>query len=83
VIELLRTTGAANDSLIRPCSLGSGGILYADRLGRLLGSRTRHPRASPGFVIPMAGETVTKLPEGPDWLYELKLDGSSYSVVVS
>jgi hypothetical protein len=27
----------------------------------------------------MAAQPVTKLPEGDDWLYELKLDGSPYS----
>jgi hypothetical protein len=38
---------------------------------------------SPVFVTPMAAESVTKLPEGHDWIYELKLDGSPYSVAVS
>ncbi len=27
------------------------------------------------FVVPMAAESVSQLPEGPEWLYELKLDG--------
>lgn len=31
--------------------------------------------AVPAFVIPMAAVQVAKLPEGPEWLYELKLDG--------
>jgi bifunctional non-homologous end joining protein LigD len=31
--------------------------------------------ARPSFVVPMAAQPVTALPEGPDWLYELKLDG--------
>jgi ATP-dependent DNA ligase len=39
-------------------------------------------RAEPAFVIQMAAQPVEKLPDGGDWLYELKLDGSSYSVVV-
>jgi hypothetical protein len=36
----------------------------------------------PAFVTPMAAQSVAELPEGDDWIYELKLDGSSYSVVV-
>jgi bifunctional non-homologous end joining protein LigD len=29
----------------------------------------------PSFVTPMAAHTIAKLPEGGEWLYELKLDG--------
>jgi bifunctional non-homologous end joining protein LigD len=29
----------------------------------------------PEFVTPMAARPVAQLPEGPEWLYELKLDG--------
>jgi bifunctional non-homologous end joining protein LigD len=29
----------------------------------------------PAYVIPMAAESGTVLPEGPEWAYELKLDG--------
>lgn len=32
-------------------------------------------RAVPAFVVPMAAQPVAQLPEGDDWLYELKLDG--------
>jgi bifunctional non-homologous end joining protein LigD len=32
-------------------------------------------RARPAFVTPMAAQVVTKLPEGDDWIYELKFDG--------
>jgi len=32
-------------------------------------------RARVGFVEPMLLLRTEKLPEGPDWLYELKLDG--------
>jgi bifunctional non-homologous end joining protein LigD len=32
-------------------------------------------RSIPSFVTPMAAHTVAKLPEGSEWLYELKLDG--------
>jgi hypothetical protein len=32
-------------------------------------------RASIGFVEPMLLLRTEKLPEGPDWLYELKFDG--------
>ena len=33
------------------------------------------PRTSPVFVTPMAALAVEKLPEGAEWLYELKFDG--------
>lgn len=33
------------------------------------------PRASPAFVTPMAAQVVKALPDGPEWWYELKLDG--------
>ena len=29
----------------------------------------------PEFIEPMAAQIVKTLPEGPDWLYELKFDG--------
>jgi len=32
-------------------------------------------KAAPAFVTPMAASSVTKLPEGPEWLYEVKWDG--------
>ena len=32
-------------------------------------------RTRPEFVVPMAAHAVRELPEGPEWLYELKLDG--------
>ena len=35
----------------------------------------RLPPSLPGFIEPMTATVVTALPEGPDWLYELKLDG--------
>lgn len=31
--------------------------------------------APPEFITPMAARPVAQLPEGPEWLYELKLDG--------
>jgi DNA ligase D-like protein (predicted ligase) len=31
--------------------------------------------SAPAFVVPMAAHSVTELPEGAEWLYELKLDG--------
>jgi bifunctional non-homologous end joining protein LigD len=34
-----------------------------------------HERQAPSFVTPMAALSVDVLPEGPQWLYELKLDG--------
>jgi bifunctional non-homologous end joining protein LigD len=30
---------------------------------------------APAFVEPMVASAVDKLPEGPEWLYELKFDG--------
>jgi hypothetical protein len=39
-------------------------------------------RSIPSFVTPMAAHIVSKLPEGSEWLYELKLDGSPCSVAV-
>jgi bifunctional non-homologous end joining protein LigD len=36
---------------------------------------TRKPRKAPAFVTPMAALPVKKLPEGDEWLYELKWDG--------
>jgi bifunctional non-homologous end joining protein LigD len=32
-------------------------------------------RSKPAFMVPMAAQLVAKLPEGPEWLYELKFDG--------
>jgi ATP-dependent DNA ligase len=32
------------------------------------------PRSAPAFVEPMAAQVVKKLPEGDDWLYEVKFD---------
>ena len=31
--------------------------------------------SSPAFVPPMTAKVVTALPEGPQWMYEVKLDG--------
>lgn len=36
----------------------------------------------PVFVTPMAAVSVTELPQGDEWLYELKLDGSPYFLLV-
>ena len=33
------------------------------------------PAAKPHFIEPMYAQTVKALPEGEDWLYEIKLDG--------
>jgi len=33
------------------------------------------PHPDPAFVTPMAAQAVKALPEGPEWLYEPKLDG--------
>jgi hypothetical protein len=39
------------------------------------GSRSTPQRTSPAFVTPMAAQVVKRLPEGDDWMYELKFDG--------
>ena len=39
------------------------------------GSHPTPQRTSPAFVTPMAAQVVKKLPEGDDWIYELKFDG--------
>jgi bifunctional non-homologous end joining protein LigD len=50
-----------------------------------LGRRGRRspppPRTAPAFVTPMAAQVVKRLPEGDEWLYELKFDG--YRALVS
>jgi ATP-dependent DNA ligase len=33
------------------------------------------PAREPGFIEPMECLAVTQLPEGADWVYEVKLDG--------
>lgn len=35
----------------------------------------RLSNASPAFITPMAAHSVAELPEGADWIYELKFDG--------
>ena len=41
------------------------------------------PAAAPGFVAPMAAGLVAEVPEGPDWLFEVKWDGFRVQAVVS
>jgi bifunctional non-homologous end joining protein LigD len=36
---------------------------------------TPKPRKAPAFITPMAALAVKKLPDGDEWLYELKWDG--------
>ena len=38
-------------------------------------SRSTPPRTGPAFFTPMAAKVVERLPEGDDWVYELKFDG--------
>jgi bifunctional non-homologous end joining protein LigD len=33
------------------------------------------PKREVGFIVPMECLAVTRLPDGPEWLYEIKLDG--------
>ena len=37
--------------------------------------RSATTRIPPAFVTPMAAQVVKRLPEGDDWVYELKFDG--------
>ena len=39
------------------------------------GSMQKSPAAKAHFIEPMYAVGVQKLPEGPDWQYEIKLDG--------
>ena len=36
---------------------------------------SKRPRAKPVFVTPMAAQVVKRLPDGDEWVYELKFDG--------
>ena len=38
-------------------------------------SRSASTGKPAAFVIPMAAQVVKRLPEGDDWIYELKLHG--------
>ena len=38
-------------------------------------ARSPHPGRSPSFIKPMAARVVDRLPEGNDWMYEVKFDG--------
>jgi bifunctional non-homologous end joining protein LigD len=38
--------------------------------------RTSSPvRVTPAFITPMAAQVIKRLPEGEEWIYELKFDG--------
>jgi ATP-dependent DNA ligase len=42
----------------------------------LLGKKvTSQPQRRPAFIEPMECLAVTKLPDGPEWAFEIKLDG--------
>jgi hypothetical protein len=47
-----------------PCKRKINGVAGSSKL-----------RSVPAFVTPVATHTVVQLPEGDEWLYELKLDG--------
>jgi ATP-dependent DNA ligase len=42
----------------------------------------RNTKPQPRFIAPMECERVPKLPEGDDWLYEIKQDGYRVIAVV-
>ena len=37
--------------------------------------RSRRIVAAPAFIQPMSAHLVDALPEGPEWMYEVKFDG--------
>ena len=39
----------------------------------------RHPKPQPRFIEPMECQRVAKLPEGEDWIYEIKQDRKTKS----
>lgn len=41
-------------------------------------SRAFNQRKLPAFFTPMVAQRADRLPEGDEWTYELKLDGSPY-----
>jgi bifunctional non-homologous end joining protein LigD len=71
---------------MKRCIEGSGRALFVRRLAVLLSVSDRHAydvvmaRRSPSsplpaFIRPMAAQLVQSLPDGKDWIFELKLDG--------
>jgi bifunctional non-homologous end joining protein LigD len=44
-------------------------------------AKTKAAKAKVSFIEPMQCKPVARLPEGPEWLYELKLDGYRCEVV--
>src|SRR6266567_5204276 len=62
-------------------SLGiATGILKSPAGGNV--ATSSKPRTVPAFITPMAAQSVAELPEGDDWIYELKLDGLPYRETV-
>src|SRR6185436_21137136 len=43
--------------------------------GNVVALGARESRASAAYITPMAATAVGRLPEGKDWLYEVKFDG--------
>jgi bifunctional non-homologous end joining protein LigD len=43
--------------------------------GNVVAHGARESRASAAYITPMAATAVGRLPEGKDWLYEVKFDG--------
>lgn len=49
--------------------------VYAIGVKSVLARLTRLPKRKADFIEPMECALVSTLPEGPDWIYEVKLDG--------
>jgi DNA ligase D-like protein (predicted ligase) len=49
--------------------------VYSIDVKSVLARLTRLPKRKPDFVEPMECAPVSTLPKGPDWIYEVKLDG--------
>ena len=49
--------------------------LYAIDVKSVLARLTRLPKRKADFIEAMECALVSTLPEGPDWIYEVKLDG--------
>jgi bifunctional non-homologous end joining protein LigD len=47
----------------------------AERMARVTATRSSVQPAKVQFIEPMYALAVQKLPNGPDWLYEVKFDG--------
>jgi DNA ligase D-like protein (predicted ligase) len=58
------------------CPFDNAPPVHIQAWARALRDRSTHVSSTfPAFMAPMAAQTVHTLPEGDEWLYEVKLDG--------